>query len=97
VLSAVAEPICPQVALLALVEPASKADYAKVAQRRLDFLLCIRDTFSPLLVIELDGSSHQHPDRQARDADVDAALYQSHGETCRLAAGWHVGSPLALL
>lgn len=32
-----------------------------------DFVLCERDTFTPLLVIELDDSSHNRADRQARD------------------------------
>lgn len=35
--------------------------------KHVDFLLCQPGTLAPLLVIELDDSSHAHPDNRARD------------------------------
>lgn len=35
--------------------------------KHVDFLLCQPGTLAPLLAIELDDSSHQHPDNAARD------------------------------
>lgn len=46
----------------------------RIISKHVDFVLCARDTFSPLLVIELDDASHNRPDRQARDASKDAVL-----------------------
>jgi very-short-patch-repair endonuclease len=42
--------------------------------KHVDFVLCDSTSFTPLLVIELDDSSHEREDRQERDAFVDAAL-----------------------
>jgi very-short-patch-repair endonuclease len=46
----------------------------KIDRKHVDFVLCDLTSFSPLLVIELDDSSHEREDRQERDAFVDAAL-----------------------
>ena len=43
----------------------------KIDRKHVDFLLCDSTTLQPLVGIELDDSSHQRPDRQARDAFVD--------------------------
>ena len=43
----------------------------KVKQRSIDFLVCDRRTLRPLVAIELDDASHDAPDRQRRDAEVD--------------------------
>ncbi|MBI2848532.1 MAG: DUF2726 domain-containing protein [Chloroflexi bacterium] len=42
----------------------------KVQSKHVDFLLCSRQTISPLLAIELDDSSHERGDRPQRDAFV---------------------------
>ena len=39
----------------------------RVQSKHVDFLLCDGKTLLPLLVIELDDSSHGRPDRQAKD------------------------------
>ena len=54
------------------------AHFARISQKHIDFTLVDRQSLIPLLAIELDDSSHDRPDRQARDAFVDAAL-QSAG------------------
>lgn len=51
-----------------------KPHYSRVAQKCVDFVLCDGDDIGPRLVVELDDSSHDRPDRQARDTFVDAAL-----------------------
>ena len=42
--------------------------------KHVDFVLCTRDTLSPILAIELDDRSHRQPERQARDRFVDEAF-----------------------
>lgn len=46
----------------------------KVQSKHVDFVLCRRDTISPICVIELNDSSHKKASRQERDAFVKAAL-----------------------
>lgn len=48
--------------------------FNRIAAKCVDFILCDERDTRPLLVVELDDSSHRRPDRQARDAFVDAAL-----------------------
>lgn len=43
----------------------------KINSKSVDFLLCDRQTFAPVLGIELDDRSHQKASRQSRDAEVD--------------------------
>jgi hypothetical protein len=43
----------------------------KVARRSVDFVICHPNTLAPLVVIELDDSTHAKPDRQQRDDEVD--------------------------
>ena len=45
-----------------------------IAQKHLDFVLCIPDTARVALAIELDDRSHNRPSRLARDEFVDNAL-----------------------
>lgn len=46
----------------------------KIDRKHVDFLLCDPVTMRPLLGIELDDSSHQRSDRQARDTFVDGVF-----------------------
>ncbi len=46
----------------------------RINQKHVDFVLCAPEDFTPLLVIELDDSSHTRLDRQERDVFVDIAL-----------------------
>ena len=50
----------------------------RIKSRHVDFLLCSKETISPLIAIELDDSSHNNEDRIERDNFVDKAL-QSAG------------------
>jgi hypothetical protein len=71
--------IFPQVRLANLVLVAKgtrnwQRHFNRVAAKCVDFVICDPATISPRLVIELDDASHDRPDRQARDAFVDAVL-----------------------
>ena len=46
----------------------------KIARKHVDFRLCDPESLRPLLAIELDDSSHNRPDRQARDEFVDGVF-----------------------
>lgn len=46
----------------------------RIERKHVDFVLCDPASMQPKLVIELDDSSHQRPDRQERDRLVDAAF-----------------------
>ncbi len=51
-----------------------KTHWYKIQAKCVDFVVCEPHTFIPRLVIELDDSSHDRADRQARDAFVDSVL-----------------------
>jgi len=48
--------------------------YNQIDRKILDFVLFDKSNFKPLLVIELDDSSHNLPDRKNRDKFVDKVL-----------------------
>ncbi|MBL8155570.1 MAG: DUF2726 domain-containing protein [Anaerolineae bacterium] len=50
----------------------------KIDRKHVDFLLCDLKTMQPLAGIELDDSSHQRPDREARDEFVDGVFAAAH-------------------
>lgn len=73
--------IFPQVRLSGLLEiqlpgrsRAWWAHFNRISAKSVDFVLCDGAAISPQLIVELDDSSHNRPDRQRRDAFVDAAL-----------------------
>ncbi|HEY2587689.1 MAG TPA: DUF2726 domain-containing protein [Tepidisphaeraceae bacterium] len=49
----------------------------RVAQMHVDFVLCDRLQYRPLLAIELDDASHARPDRAARDRELGDLLRQA--------------------
>ena len=67
--------ICPKVNLADLFFVArpneDKGARGRISQKHVDFLLCEPASMRPRLGIELDDSSHQRADRQARDEFVD--------------------------
>ena len=68
-----------KVRLADIIDPDVSPDYwqaafHKIMAKHVDFLVCDSKVIRPLLVIELDDSSHQRVDRIARDAFVDSAL-----------------------
>ena len=55
-------------------QPGRQSWSNKLRGRSLDFVVCDPATLRPLVVIELDDSTHDRPDRQARDEDVERLL-----------------------
>lgn len=49
----------------------------RVKSRHVDFVLCEKKDIRPLLVLELDDSSHQRQDRMERDEMVDKILHDA--------------------
>ena len=45
-----------------------------INQKSVDFVLCDKAYISPVLAIELDDSTHELPDRQERDGEVERVL-----------------------
>lgn len=68
--------IVPQVSLKSIVNvKANVRDFYtyfnKIDRKVLDFVLFTKSTYKPVLIIELDDSSHNNPDRRDRDHFID--------------------------
>jgi very-short-patch-repair endonuclease len=71
--------VFPQTPLASLVYvPRGNGSYLRhenrIRSKVVDFVLCTKDAVAPVLVIELDDSSHERDDRQERDAFVDSVM-----------------------
>lgn len=51
-----------------------RAALAHINRKSVDFVLCDKAYISPKLAIELDDKSHERPDRQERDQEVERIL-----------------------
>lgn len=51
-----------------------RAALAHINRKSVDFVLCDKAYISPKLAIELDDKSHERPDRQERDIEVERIL-----------------------
>lgn len=75
--------IFPQVSFHAFLDAPQGSDhmryFAKIAQKRCDYLICDR-SFNPLVIVELDDWSHVDP---AKDAARDAMPYSAGLDTVR--------------
>lgn len=77
--------VCPKVRLADLIEVALPKDdpnfwkhFNQISQKHVDFVLCNRSDFSPRLIVELDGGSHNDTTRSTRDMFVDDAFTQAN-------------------
>jgi len=50
-----------------------RSNFDHIKSKHIDFVICDR-ALSPIIAVELDDSSHQRPDRIARDRDVNRIL-----------------------
>lgn len=71
-----------KVRLADIIEPKEKgkqwqSQFNRIKSKHVDFVLCDLPSVKPVLVIELDDSSHDRPDRLERDSFVDKALSQA--------------------
>jgi len=77
--------ICPKVRVADLIEvdlPKSDkkfwASFNKISKKHVDFVLCSRADFSPKLIIELNGGSHNSRARSQRDSFVNESFIQAN-------------------
>lgn len=70
--------LIPQVALSSLVKTYARAYRNKVDRKSVDFVLFKDIYYNPLLVIELDDSSHDRIERIQRDKFVDLVLLKAN-------------------
>src|SRR3989344_939573 len=54
-----------------------RAALAHINRKSVDFVLCDKAYLSPKLAIELDDKSHERPDRQERDREVERILCEA--------------------
>jgi len=54
-----------------------RAAFAHINRKSVDFVLCDKAYLSPKLAIELDDKSHERPDRQERDREVERILQEA--------------------
>ncbi|MCH5165983.1 MAG: DUF2726 domain-containing protein [Clostridiales bacterium] len=64
--------VVPQVALTNVIDKKTNTSYRNELFRVCDYCFVDRDTFEPLLLVELNDRSHLREDRQMRDAKVAA-------------------------
>ena len=64
--------VIPQVALANVIDKKTNTSYRNELFRVCDYCFVDRDTFEPLLLVELNDRSHLRADRQERDAKVAA-------------------------
>lgn len=64
--------VVPQVALVSVIDKRTNTAYRNELFRICDYCFVDRDTFEPLLLVELNDSSHKRSDRKARDEKVAA-------------------------
>ena len=75
--------VCPQLSLWTFIDIRSNHAGAiaafknRINLKRVDFCLVDRQTLALQMAIELDDRSHQHSDRQRRDAFVETVLKQA--------------------
>jgi len=61
-----------------------RAALAHINRKSVDFVLCDKAYISPKLAIELDDRSHERPDRQERDQEVERIFQQAGVPLLRL-------------
>lgn len=54
-----------------------RAALAHINRKSVDFVLCDKAYLSPKLATELDDKSHERPDRQERDREVERILHEA--------------------
>lgn len=64
--------VVPQVALVNVIDKVTNTSYRNELFRVADYCFVDKDTFAPLLLVELNDSSHLRDDRKLRDEKVNA-------------------------
>jgi very-short-patch-repair endonuclease len=61
-----------------------RAAFAHINGKSVDFVLCDKVNITPKLAIELDDRSHERPDRQERDWEVERILKEANVPLLRI-------------
>lgn len=74
--------VYPQVHLSAIIEHRVKgqnwkAAFSHINGKSVDFVVCDSNNFKPLVAIELDDKTHERPNRQTRDEEVERILIEA--------------------
>ena len=64
--------VLPQIALVSVIDKKTNTSYRNELFRVCDYCFVDRKTFEPLLLVELNDSSHKRADRRDRDEKVNA-------------------------
>lgn len=64
--------VVPQVALVSVIDKTTNTGYRNELFRIADFCFVDKDTFAPLLLVELNDATHHRADRKQRDEKVNA-------------------------
>ena len=64
--------VLPQIALVSVIDKKTNTSYRNELFRICDYCFVDKDTFEPLLLVELNDSSHKRADRRERDEKVAA-------------------------
>jgi very-short-patch-repair endonuclease len=64
----------PQLHLDTFLKYKSFGAFRHINEKSVDFVLCDKQTFAPVLAVELDDRSHNRPDRQNRDREVERIM-----------------------
>jgi len=70
--------IIPQISLNSILKTNSKNNFwkyqNKINKKIVDFLICKKPYFEPVMIVEYDGRTHNRKDRKERDLFLDKAL-----------------------
>jgi Protein of unknown function (DUF2726) len=61
----------------------------RISQKHVDFVINFTDSSRIVAAIELDDSSHELPERRARDVFLDQLFHQTGLKLIRIPAQWH--------
>ena len=70
-----------------------KGALSHIDRKSVDFLLCNKQTLTPLLVIELDDRTHEQEDRKLRDTEVERILKEAGVPLLRMASHGSLSLP----
>ena len=61
-----------------------RGSFSHINGKSVDFMLCTKDTLSPVLAIELDDMSHEREDRKRRDSEEERIFKMANLPLLRL-------------
>ena len=65
-----------------------RANYKRISAQHVDFVLCHGTRYTPVVVVELDGDTHDNNKQRQRDDKKDAALASARIPVVRVRIPW---------